>query len=60
MGDAKTHKQRWKKRLCDLEVESLLALRDSIMASGAAYMMVLKDTEKNSAEIKKDVSEQPT
>lgn len=60
MKDAKSQKQRWKQRLCELEVESLLTLRDSLMASGVAYLMVIRDSETNKTDIKRFVSQNNT
>lgn len=57
MKDAKSQKQRWKQRLCELEVESLLTLRDSLMASGVAYLMVIRDSETNKTDIKRFLAE---
>lgn len=56
MEDAKSRKVEWKRRLAKLELESLLSLRDTLMASGAQYLMVINDSKKNAEQITKYVS----
>ena len=56
MEDAKSKKVEWKRRLGKLELESLLSLRDTLMASGAQYMMVINDSKRNAEQITKYVS----
>ena len=50
MADAKKKKAHWKTRLDHLALESLWALRESLLIKGAAAMMVLEDNKKNSKE----------
>lgn len=59
MEDAKSRKVEWKRRLAKLELESLLSLRDTLMASGAQYLMVINDSKKNAEQITKYVSSVP-
>ena len=55
MRDAKEKKQQWKKRLSQLEEESLLSLRDSLMAQGVLFTMIDKESKINSDEVTKEV-----
>ena len=56
MADAKKKKKYWKERLQQLAVECHWILRESLLAKGAATMMVLEDNKNNKMECKKLVS----
>ena len=56
MEDAKSRKTEWKHRLGKLELESLLSLRDTLMAKGGLYMLVINDSKRNAEQITKYVS----
>ena len=53
MADAKKKKAHWRERLQHLAVESCWILRESLLAKGAATMMVLEDNKTNALESKK-------
>ncbi len=55
MEDAKKHKRAWKEKLDRLELESLLSLRDAIMASGVMRLQVINDCQQNQQHIEKEV-----
>ena len=56
MEDAKSRKTEWKDRLSKLELESLLSLRDTLMAKGGLYMLVINDSKRNAEQITQYVS----
>ena len=60
MEDALIRKQGWTKKLDDLKVEGLLALRDIVMATSIEHMMDKDDCNMNLDVIKSTVRSQPT
>ena len=56
MEDAKKKKDEWAKRLSNYEVESLLSLRDALLARGSMLTMTSADIKDIIRDISKTVS----
>ena len=55
MEDAKGKKKEWQQRLADMELQNLLQLRDSLMASACIHLMGVDDCRANCDEASKQV-----
>lgn len=56
LADAQLKQQRSKEKLSELEVESLLAKRDGLMAQGVMYKIIENESQSNMKEAETEVS----